>query len=826
MFNNMKYLIIISGLLLLACQEMPSNPDYSNPFDRENPMTVGEPFHLSAKLAHGGIALTWSPVAHFPLTGLVINRRTDPEAAFARRDTVGASDTTWVDTTVLSGHSYWYFVSAFNATEETRRTNVATIRINTAPLLSLNGNAEFTASRQVELTIIAALVHEMWVSHFADFSDGQWAPFANSQIFKLTTGAGEKSVFVKLKYSDDTESPVISAKITPLPMQPGFTIENGATSTPSRNVWLRNQVQGQPIEMRFTEAEEIQTALWQTYQDSLPFQLSTGAQPKTLRAQFKNDFEIESGIVTQSISPAAIQAAEIAINLGAKYTANYNVNLSLNVRGAQKIKISENPQFDGVAWQLFQSEQRFELSSSDGLKSLYFKFLNDFELASATFEQQIILDQTPPTAQFTLSPVTGITSETFFQFDATLSHDNLASDPELEVRWDWENSGIFTPWSSAKLASQNFQTGGEKNVRLQVRDAAGWTDSIARKVTVNTRPMAQFSVNPRVGGTTTIFQFDATQSHDPDGDNLIFRWDFDSDGFWETDWQSAATLSHQFVASGSYQVVLQLKDIHELTQTARKYLLVTEPTPMDWVPAGDFSMGSPAGVGDSDEQPPHAVYLDDFYIDKFEVSNLQFAEFLSAGHSAHFHPKMKIQSVEENFYAPVTGFAQHPVVYVNYPSAQAYAQWLGKALPTEAQWEKAARGTQARIYPWGNRLEVNHANYWKSGDPFETGAPPLTTPAGFYNGEIWGSYATRASHGPYGAFDLAGNVAEWCLDWYQADVYAQDILPNPSGPANGNQRVVRGGSWADDAYHLRSAARMHQPPYEGSPHIGFRCVKQ
>jgi len=822
--DRMQYLIIFISLLCLTCQEMPGTPDYRNPFDPANPATGGEPFQLSANPVNGLILLTWSPVAHSSLSGLIINRRADAETEFTRLDTVAVTDTTWEDTAISNGHSYWYFISAYHAAEESRRTNISTIRINSTPRLVIDGDAVFAASRDVELTIEAALATEMWISHFADFSDGQWEPFASPRKYQLTTGAGEKTVFVKLKYSDVSESPVSLAKITPLPMQPGFTIENGAITTPERNVWLRNSVQGRLVKMRFSESDLIQAVPWQVYQDSLRFQLSTGAQPKTVRAQFMNDFEIESEIVVQSITPAPIQIAEIRVNQGAKYSANPHVELTLAVRGAQKVKIAEDSQFAGLAWQPVQPEMKFQLSPADGRKSLYLKFLNDFEIESDLFEQQIILDQTPPSARFDVSPAAGITRETLFLLDASASHDNLASDTELELRWDWEGTGNFTPWLAEKQASQYFQTGGEKNIVLQVRDGAGWTDSISRKVTLNTRPVAQFAVNPRTGSLSTIFQFDASTAFDPDGDALLFRWDFEGDGVWETEWLLDATISHQFAETGSYPTTLQIQDTQTAVQSTQKYLLVVDPTPVDWVTGGEFLMGSPAGVGDSDEQPTHTVNLDGFWIDRFEVTNLQFAEFLSAGHPAYFHPQMKIQPVEANFFVPEAGLGQHPVVFVNYQAARAYAQWLGKTLPTEAQWEKAARGT-ARIYPWGNGLEMNNANFWNSGDPYETGTAPFTTPVGFYNGEISGSYVTRASLGPFGTFDQAGNVAEWCLDWYQADTYAQTVLPNPTGPTSGSNRVVRGGSWADDAYHLRSAARAYQPPHEGSPMIGFRCVK-
>lgn len=821
----MRYwVILVLCLLWCTCQEMPSKPTYENPFDTENPVTAGEPFYLRATLANGGIALSWSGIPHSQISGFVIHRRMDRREEFVRLDTTTASDTTWVDRQIDNGHSYWYFVSAFNGTEESRRTNVTTVRVNTDPELKIDGGATFAASRQVELTLVATLAEEMWLSHFADFSDGQWEPFAAKKSFSLTTGAGEKSVFLKVKYADSTISSVVSAKINPHPMKPVFSIENGAADTPSRSVWIRNQVEGHPISLRISE-NDLTQAPWQAFQDSLQFHLSVAPETKTVYAQFRNDFEIESEIISQTIRPVPVQSAEILINQGAKYCKNAKVNLSLNAHGAQHVKISENAELTGATWQRFQPALSFELSAEDGPKTIYFKFLNDFTQESGIFQQQIILDQTPPTAQLIVAPAFGTTEETWFEFDASTSSDNLTAPAELEVRWDWQNDGIFdTPWSSEKKVTRNFESGGTKTILLEVRDAAGWTDTIVQQITVNSRPVAQFTANPRIGRTSTIFQFNASASYDPDGENILFRWDLNNDGSWETDWQTDAQISFQFNRSGSYPATLQVKDPHNSVQTIQKFVLVVDPTPLVTVPAGEFTMGSPDGVGDSDEQPLHPVYLDEFSMDQFEVTNLQFAEFLSTGNASHFHPKMKIQQVEDDFYVPLPGFAQHPVVYVSYPAALAYAQWRGKSLPTEAQWEKAARGTQQRIYPWGNGLETNNANYWQSGDPFENITAPLTTPVGFYNGDTWQSYQTRDSHGPYGTFDLAGNVAEWCLDWYQTDAYTQYIPPNPTGPTRGNNRVVRGGSWADDAYHLRSAARAHQAPYEGSAFLGFRCV--
>jgi len=278
---------------------------------------------------------------------------------------------------------------------------------------------------------------------------------------------------------------------------------------------------------------------------------------------------------------------------------------------------------------------------------------------------------------------------------------------------------------------------------------------------------------------------------------------------------------------GNFKVTLLVKDEYDLTAEFFDYITINYPDIMVFVPAGEFMMGNAFGTGDSDEQPAHTVYLNEFYIDKYEVTNGEYAQFLTAGNAQHFQTGMKIKRLEDGRHVSIESYENHPVVYVTDESALAYSRWRGKSLPTEAQWEKAAAGTQQAIYPWGSLLENNFFNFWQSGDPFESagGDAILTTPVGMYNGEKWNGYQTKYGASVFGAFDRAGNVREWCLDWYQADYYGISPAVNPSGPTSGIYRVTRGGSWADDPYHARTASRSHHLPLEPSPYIGFRCVK-
>src|SRR5262245_35329335 len=227
---------------------------------------------------------------------------------------------------------------------------------------------------------------------------------------------------------------------------------------------------------------------------------------------------------------------------------------------------------------------------------------------------------------------------------------------------------------------------------------------------------------------------------------------------------------------------------------------VHDPT-MALVPAGEFTMGSV--MGEPDEQPVRKVYVDAFYIDKEQLTVGKYGTFLdSTSHEAP--PDWDIMKKSMN--------QRRPVVNVDWADAAAYCKWAGKRLPTEAEWEKAARGTDGRIYPWGNQL-------------------PTDTHASM-NKEIWKNHAAVAPVGmyeagksPYGIYDMAGNVWEWVSDWYSEDYYRTAPLRNPTGPSTGHYKVVRGASWGSNPKDLRSSNRESRLPSFGSLGTGFRCAK-
>ncbi len=265
------------------------------------------------------------------------------------------------------------------------------------------------------------------------------------------------------------------------------------------------------------------------------------------------------------------------------------------------------------------------------------------------------------------------------------------------------------------------------------------------------------------------------------------------------------------------------------------------PDNMVLIPAGEFLMGAPAGTdGLPDEQPQRAIFLGSVYLDRQEVTNEAYFAFVSA--TKHRMPENNNPaSTLWNNQMPMPGIERHPVVNVSWTDAEAYCRWVGKRLPTEAEWEKAARGTDGRRYPWGNQWDLqlaNSASYWVGRTvEFDSGADwnafwvkgeggRIAKQKGI-KGEVLtmpvGSFPAAAS--PYGLLDMAGNVAEWVQDWYDPNYYRSAPLTNPSGPDRGAIKSMRGGSWLKPAVSLRTSDRDWGTMDSRPSGTGFRCAK-
>ena len=292
------------------------------------------------------------------------------------------------------------------------------------------------------------------------------------------------------------------------------------------------------------------------------------------------------------------------------------------------------------------------------------------------------------------------------------------------------------------------------------------------------------------------------------------------------------------------------------------------PEGMVLITGGEFAMGDHTGNGNSDERPVHDVYINSFYMDIYEVTNQQYAAYLNdaliqnlievtdgvvyrAGGDEVYCDTETANNLSRiywdgNTFTVVPGTENHPMELVSWYGAAAYCNWRssvaglepaydtgtwvcnfaadGYRLPTEAEWEYAARGGEYStyyIYPWGDTIEGSQANYWQSGDEYDNYSP-ATTPIGYYDGGQTPPGVDMANG--YGLYDMAGNVFDWCNDWYYTFYYTNSPYDNPQGPESGNGHVLRGGSWSHQPNFLRSAYRYWSAAWNRSGYFGFRTV--
>ncbi len=395
--------------------------------------------------------------------------------------------------------------------------------------------------------------------------------------------------------------------------------------------------------------------------------------------------------------------------------------------------------------------------------------------------------------------------------------------------------------------------------------------------TGNYPPVADFSW-ASVGAYSVGFDASlSTDSEDP-ASALLVRWDYENDGVWDTGWSSVKTQSHTYPQTGSVVVALQVQDSGGLVDTKTRTISVLGSggmSGMAYVPGGTFLMGDHAGIWNSDERPVHPVTLSSFYMDVTEVTHQSYAAYLNSalaqgsvqvsgnvvyqvGGAGQALCDTKASSSLSNItwsgssFGVTAGWEQHPVVQMSWYAGPHFANWRsgedgftpcydendwscnyaanGYRLPTEAEWEYAARGgqyTPYTVYPWGDTINGWNANYWGSGDPWDGGSFPQTTPVAYYDGNQSPAGGDMANG--YGLYDMAGNVWEWCGDWYVTNYYQtcydQGTVVDPTGPVSGSRRVLRGGSWTYGSAHLRSAHRVSNFPWNrNGTGLGFRVL--
>jgi formylglycine-generating enzyme required for sulfatase activity len=405
-------------------------------------------------------------------------------------------------------------------------------------------------------------------------------------------------------------------------------------------------------------------------------------------------------------------------------------------------------------------------------------------------------------------------------------------------------------------------------------------------------PTADFIVAPAEGSVLTSFSFDPSVTADPLSEpvDILVRWDFEGDGTWDIDTtggsNAAQIVRHTYAVPGTYNVTMEAYNRYYSIENRHPGVKVRplivrpafgEPHPqmrMVRIDAGVYPFGAlpcPTGggcdQGDADETTNDTLRVrisTPFFIDAKEVTNELYTRFLNAatdsGNVIRYDDatgevravdrdrvllvldpavtRVKYQVIDSSFWVD-QAYLEHPVTGVTWYGALSYASFYGLRLPTEVEWEIAARGQEIRVgffYPWtpSNVIDGSYANYRQSGDPFELlGTSMSTTPDSSYDGTAIQGFPTRLAESPMGTYDQAGNVAEWVNDRYAADTY-QILFDNyvrfglppidPQGPDIGDARVLRGGSYTHWPWELRVTNRQEAEPFEKAPWIGFRTA--
>lgn len=251
----------------------------------------------------------------------------------------------------------------------------------------------------------------------------------------------------------------------------------------------------------------------------------------------------------------------------------------------------------------------------------------------------------------------------------------------------------------------------------------------------------------------------------------------------------------------SYPVHAQLERLRKNKEVESATVL---ETPMVSIPEGHFLMGANGTDALEDERPQHQVWIDRFEMDPYEVTTGHYAEFLA------------LSKRPAPWQWEAVDLAQHhdrPVIGVSWFDAEAYCRWRGKRLPTEAEWEKAARGNDGRLFPWGNHIPTDELANFGLGARFS------------YSQVLAAVQLYESGRSPHGLYQMAGNAGEWVADWYGSNYYETSLSRNPAGPDVGSFRVVRGGSWSDLPKYLLTYARSKLPPETRNSYTGFRCAR-
>ncbi len=385
MFYQSKFILLLLLLIsfTVTCSEYPTETEWSNPIDPANPITNGDPYNIRASHIESGISLEWDSVGLPQLAGYNLYRRVDDDG-FIRFQQTTANTTSHIDTTVADGHQYEYYVLAVNSRGEVERTDTTSATIRSNPFMVIEGDSSYTPTINVELTILAFGAEMMLLSNSADFAGASWDTVTSTKHWSLETGAGIKSVYIRIAYPEGDSSTIVSDQIEPAVLNPTIVINDGDTHTATRSVQLLLSSVG-ATEMQLSNEPIQDDESWQAYSDTANWELKNGAGIKTVYGKFRNDFLIEADATCQ-INSSELNPT-IVINVGDTHTPTRSVRLSLSADGAIEMQLSNEPFQGDESWEPFSEAVDWELMTGAGVKSVFARVRNDFLIEAEASDQ-------------------------------------------------------------------------------------------------------------------------------------------------------------------------------------------------------------------------------------------------------------------------------------------------------------------------------------------------------------------------------------------------------------------------------------------------------
>ena len=688
------------------------------------------------------------------------------------------------------------------------------------PTFNINNNAQYTSTRQVILySTVASSNLKVKYSENSSFSGVNWQNFSPTAPFTLSTGSGIKTIYVRFQNDFEIDT-TLSDQIQPQPMNPDFNVSHNAQYTSTRQVWLFPSATGANLKCKFSENNQFPGVNWVNYADSVSFTLTTGVGTKKVFCKIKNDFEIESTVLSKQIQPQPMNPS-FNINNNAVETELRQVTLYLSAQGSNlKYMASENSSFIGATWQNYAAQAGFTLSSVAGTKTVYVKFKNDFEIESSApskaisyvycFAPSNLIASATTTTSITLNWQDNSNVESGFKIErrigATGSFAQIAI-VDQNIR-SYQNTGLnenttyyyrvraYNSMGNSEYSDTTNATTSQSipNAPSNLQAIVISTSQINLSWHDNSNNETGFKIEQRTGTSGSFTQIGTV------GQNVR---SFQNTGLNENTTYCYRIRAYNSAGNSGYSNTASATTLYAgFTQT---FPLGTTGLTIDMVciPSGSFMQGAYSGeVGASpSEYPQHLVTLDyGFWLGKYEVTQAQW-EAIAGSWSFYFdgHPDYPAESVSWN---DITN------TFLQTINSQTGSNvWR---LPSESEWEYACRaGTTTRYY-WGD-------------DPSYT---QIGTYAwyGSNSGNTTHTVGTRQPNA-WGLYDMSGNVWEWCEDCWHSNYTGAPTNGDPWLSSSSSYRVLRGGSWIDDGDFCRSAYRGSYYPSDRGNYYGFRLVR-